>query len=68
MNLKVTVTKTADGKFNYIQVMSEDQLRVNVVMVAEQIEVLDLRPNGGKKPVSAIDLMERSMKARRKKR
>ena len=41
--LKVTVTKTSDGKREYIQIMSADQVSVNVVFVAEDIEVEDHR-------------------------
>jgi len=42
MKLKVTVTKTADGQQDYIQIMSEDMVRVNIVLVGE-IEVEDRR-------------------------
>lgn len=44
MNLKVTITKTSNGLCDYIQVMSEDMITVNVVLVAAQIEVVDMRP------------------------
>lgn len=46
MNLKVTVTKTADGKQDYVQIMSGDMLSVNVVLVADRIEVEDYREKG----------------------
>lgn len=41
--LRVTVTKTSDGQSEYIQVMSADQISVNVVLIASKIEVLDMR-------------------------
>jgi len=47
--LKIAVTKTANGKHEYVQIMSHDNFTVNVVLLAEQIEVLDTRPKG-KKP------------------
>jgi hypothetical protein len=47
MKLKVTVTKTSSGGQDYIQIMSDDMLSVNVVLVAEQIQIDDLR----RKPV-----------------
>ena len=48
MILRVTVTKTSGGRGEYIQIMSDDQLSVNVVLVAESIEVMDLRKPGAK--------------------
>jgi len=41
--LKVTITPTANGKDEYIQIMSSDQLTVNIVLIASKIEVLDTR-------------------------
>lgn len=43
MNLSVVITKTADGKQDYIQIMSEDMIAVNVVLVANTIKVEDHR-------------------------
>ena len=43
MELNVTITKTSTGMADYIQIMSEDQVSVNVVLVAEKIEVKDYR-------------------------
>jgi len=40
--LKVTVTKTSKGTSDYVQILSED-LTVNVVLIAEEIEVEDHR-------------------------
>jgi len=42
-NLRVTITKTADGDGEYIQIMSGDCISVNVVLVADVIEVKDTR-------------------------
>jgi len=43
MKLDITITKTSDGLANYIQIMSDDQISVNIVLVAEEIEVEDHR-------------------------
>lgn len=37
--LKVTISSTADGQHSYMQIMSEDSLSVNVVLIADEIEV-----------------------------
>jgi hypothetical protein len=42
--LKLTVTKTSDGANEYVQIMSADQFSVNIVLIAEHIEILDARP------------------------
>ena len=41
--LEVTITKTADGKDEYIQIMSGDYVSVNVVLIAKKIVVKDGR-------------------------
>ena len=43
MKLNVTVSKTSDGNADYIQIMSDDLLSVNIVLVAKQIEITDRR-------------------------
>ena len=43
MKLTVTITKTSDGLRDYIQVMSDDMVSVNVVLVADEIRVEDHR-------------------------
>lgn len=53
MKLSVTVSKTSRGDQDYLQVMSDDMVSVNVVLVADQITVSDSRdirraPTGGK--------------------
>lgn len=42
--LTITVTKTSDGMAEYVQVMSDDQFAVNVVLIADKIEIRDSRP------------------------
>lgn len=42
-NLLVTITKTADGENEYLQIMSEDTVSVNVVLVARTITLTDYR-------------------------
>lgn len=41
--LTVTVTKTSQGDQDYIQIMSSDMFSINVVLIADKIEVLDKR-------------------------
>lgn len=41
--LTVTITKTRDGLSEYVQIMSEDQTTVNVVLIADRIELHDGR-------------------------
>lgn len=45
MKLKITISKTSDGHGEYVQVMSDDAVQVNVVLVAEAIEIVDARPH-----------------------
>lgn len=42
--LKIQVTKTADGRFDYVQIMSPAAMPVNIVLIADEIEVQDERP------------------------
>ncbi len=41
--LKVQVSKTSDGKGEYLQLLSEDQLTINIVLVAQKVEIHDDR-------------------------
>ena len=41
--LTITVTKTADGQREYVQIMSGDMFTVNVVLIADTIEIQDAR-------------------------
>ena len=43
MKLKIQVSKTSTGAQDYMQVMSDDMLSVNIVLVADQIEIEDAR-------------------------
>jgi len=49
MKLDVTITKTRDGLADYIQIMSDDAVSVNIVLVAEKINVKDHRTKEEKK-------------------
>jgi hypothetical protein len=40
----ITISKTADGKNDYMQAVTDDQFLINVVLIAAQIEVRDARP------------------------
>jgi hypothetical protein len=41
--LKVTITKTANGEHDYIQIASSAAIPVNIVLVADRISVEDHR-------------------------
>lgn len=41
--LRIQVTKTADGKLDYLQITSSDQFSLNIVLIAEEITVEDCR-------------------------
>ena len=43
MKLNVTVTKTANGQQDYVQIMSEDMFSINIVLISEEITVEDKR-------------------------
>jgi len=43
-NLKLTISKTADGSRDYLQIVSDDQFALNIVLIAGKIEVADSRP------------------------
>lgn len=44
---KVTITKTANGKEEYMQIISSDQFSTNIVLIGK-FEVNDARPKAGK--------------------
>ena len=44
----ITVTKTANGEAEYVQIISADQFAVNVVLISDEIEIIDLRAVEGK--------------------
>lgn len=41
--LTITVSTTADGKHDYLQIVSEDQFSLNIVLIAQQITIRDAR-------------------------
>lgn len=41
MKLTVTLSKTSNGKYDYLQIISDDMLSVNIVLVADQIAIRD---------------------------
>lgn len=43
MKLNVTVTKTSNGAFDYVQIISDDAVFVNIVLIADEIAVVDHR-------------------------
>lgn len=49
--LTITVTKTADGRYEYIQIASPAAMPVNIVLIADEVEIEDHRP--APKPVSS---------------
>lgn len=46
--LTISVTKTADGQHEYVQILSGDQFSLNIVLIANQIVVKDSRPPAAK--------------------
>lgn len=49
--LTIQVTKTADGKMEYVQIASKATFPVNIVLIADKITVKDDRAlKGAKKP------------------
>jgi len=47
--LTITVTKTADGRYDYVQIASPAAMPVNIVLVADLIVVEDHRNTTTKK-------------------
>lgn len=45
-SLTVTVSKTADGSEDYMQITSADQFTLNIVLLSPSIEVNDTRIDG----------------------
>jgi hypothetical protein len=43
MKLKVTISKARDGIHDYMQIMSDDYISVNLVLVVEKITLEDKR-------------------------
>jgi hypothetical protein len=41
--LTIQVTKTSDGLRDYVQIMSSDMFSINVVLIANNIEIKDSR-------------------------
>jgi len=41
--IAVRVTKTSDGQRDYVQIMSADMVSVNIVLIADAIQVFDDR-------------------------
>ncbi len=44
MGLKISVSKTADGTKDYLQIMSDDMFSTNIVLIADKITINDARP------------------------
>lgn len=41
--LSVTVSKTKDGKNEYLQIMSDDMVSVNIVLIAKEMKIKDVQ-------------------------
>ena len=57
MKLRIRVSKTSQGNQDYLQVMSDDMVSVNIVLIAERIEIDDARKRN---PVSLQEEIDRS--------
>lgn len=55
-NLKILVTKTATGEHDYVQITSEDQFGLNIVLISGKIEIDDRRTRS---KVKAADRIQR---------
>lgn len=44
MRLSLTLSRTRQGDQDYLQVMSDDQTSINIVLIADEITVHDARP------------------------
>jgi len=42
MLLRIEIQKALDGR-DYVQIISDDQISVNIVLIAEEIKVSDMR-------------------------
>jgi hypothetical protein len=49
MKYKITITKTADGRQEYVQIISADQFSTNIVLIGK-FELLDARAAQSKTP------------------
>ena len=43
MRLRIQVSKTSQGTQDYVQIMSDDMTSVNIVLIADRIEIEDAR-------------------------
>ena len=43
MKLNITLSKTSRGDQDYLQITSEDQVTINIVLLSEKITVNDVR-------------------------
>jgi len=42
--INVNISKTSNGLHDYLQIMSADMITINIVLIAEEIKVIDRRP------------------------
>ena len=42
-NLQVTLSRPSAGKYDYLQVVSDDQFALNIVLIEDSIDVKDTR-------------------------
>jgi hypothetical protein len=47
MKLTITIQKARDGR-DYIQIMSDDYTSINIVLIADEISISDVREKGVK--------------------
>ena len=50
--LIVTITRTSDGSRVYMQIVSVDMVAVNIVLIADEIAVQDMREDDDTKEVA----------------
>lgn len=63
--LTVTLSRTRDGLGDYMQIMSDDFMAVNIVLIAGEIEVVDARTGVVAQKSKSVQRREAIMKTHR---
>ncbi len=43
--IQITISRTADGSADYMQIISADQFSLNIVLISSRISIRDARPD-----------------------
>lgn len=66
--LNVQVTKTSDGKLDYMQITSSDQFAINIVLISKGITVEDCREQPKPQTEPQTEPQPKSQTKRKRKR